>query len=39
MIETVEAGKEVLVQTDGEIAGKLPMECKVVPRALRVVVP
>jgi YegS/Rv2252/BmrU family lipid kinase len=38
-IATVEAGKEVLVQTDGEVAGKLPMECRVVPRALRVVVP
>ena len=36
---TVEDDKEVLVQTDGEVAGKLPMECKVVPRALRVVVP
>jgi diacylglycerol kinase family enzyme len=24
---------------DGEVAGKLPMECKVAPRALRVVVP
>ena len=39
MVETVEGDKEVLVQTDGEVAGKLPMECKVVPRALRVVVP
>ena len=38
-IATVEEDKEVLVQTDGEVAGKLPMECKVVPRALRVVVP
>ncbi len=38
-IETVESGKEVLVQTDGEVAGKLPMECLIVPRALRVVVP
>jgi diacylglycerol kinase (ATP) len=38
-VTTVEEGKEVLVQTDGEIAGKLPMECRVVPRALRVVVP
>ena len=38
-VVTVEGDKEVLVQTDGEIAGKLPMECKVVPRALRVVVP
>ena len=38
-ITTVEDGKEVLVQTDGEMAGKLPMECRVVPRALRVLVP
>ncbi len=38
-IETVEDGKEVLVQTDGEVAGALPMDCLVVPRALRVVVP
>jgi diacylglycerol kinase (ATP) len=38
-IEVVEEGKEVLVQTDGEVAGRLPMECRVVPRALRVVVP
>lgn len=39
LIETVDAGKEVLVQTDGEVAGRLPMECRVVPRGLRVVVP
>jgi len=38
-IATVEEGKEVLVQTDGEVAGRLPMECRVAPRALRVVVP
>jgi len=38
-IATVEAGKEVLVQTDGEMAGRLPLTCKVVPRALRVIVP
>jgi len=38
-VATVEDGKEVLVQTDGEVAGRLPMECRVVPRALRVVVP
>lgn len=31
--------KEVLVQVDGEVAGKLPMECRVAPRALRVIVP
>jgi YegS/Rv2252/BmrU family lipid kinase len=29
----------VLVQTDGEIAGLLPLECRVVPGALRVVMP
>jgi diacylglycerol kinase (ATP) len=39
LVATVEEGKEVLVQTDGELAGSLPMECRVVPRALRVVVP
>jgi diacylglycerol kinase (ATP) len=39
VIETVEEDKEVLVQTDGEVAGRLPMVCKVMPRALRVVVP
>jgi len=38
-VETVEPDKEVLVQTDGEVAGRLPMVCSVVPRALRVVVP
>ena len=38
-VVTVEPGKEVLVQTDGEVAGKLPLTCRVVPRSLRVVVP
>jgi YegS/Rv2252/BmrU family lipid kinase len=38
-ISTVESGKEVLVQTDGEVAGSLPLECRIVPRALRVLVP
>jgi len=38
-VSAVEEGKEILVQTDGEVAGKLPLECRVVPRALRVVVP
>jgi YegS/Rv2252/BmrU family lipid kinase len=38
-IAAVEEGKEVLVQTDGEVAGALPIDCRVVPRALRVVVP
>jgi YegS/Rv2252/BmrU family lipid kinase len=39
LIETAEEGKEVLVQTDGEVAGRLPLRCAIVPRALRVVVP
>jgi len=30
---------EVLVQTDGEPAGRLPIDCRIVPGALRVVVP
>jgi diacylglycerol kinase (ATP) len=30
---------EVLVQTDGEVAGKLPLTCSVVPRALNVITP
>jgi diacylglycerol kinase (ATP) len=30
---------EVLVQTDGEIAGRLPLDCHVVPRALNVITP
>jgi YegS/Rv2252/BmrU family lipid kinase len=38
-VEAVDEGQEVLVQTDGEVAGKLPLECCVVPRGLRVVVP
>jgi YegS/Rv2252/BmrU family lipid kinase len=38
-VSAVEPDKEVLVQTDGEVAGKLPLECRVVPRALRVVIP
>jgi diacylglycerol kinase (ATP) len=38
-VAAVEPDKEVLVQTDGEIAGALPLDCRVVPRALRVVVP
>jgi YegS/Rv2252/BmrU family lipid kinase len=33
-----EAG-EVLVQTDGEVAGRLPIECSIVPRALHVITP
>jgi diacylglycerol kinase (ATP) len=38
-ISVVEGDGEVLVQTDGEMAGRLPMEVRVVPRALRVIVP
>jgi len=38
-IETVEPGEEVLVQTDGEVAGTLPLDCRIAPRALRVLVP
>jgi diacylglycerol kinase (ATP) len=38
-ISAVDEGVEVGVQTDGEIAGQLPLDCRVVPRALRVIVP
>lgn len=38
-VTVVESEEEVPVQTDGELAGALPMECRVVPRALRVIVP
>ena len=38
-IVTVDEGKHVLVQTDGEVAGSLPLTCRVVPHALRVIVP
>ena len=38
-IVTVEESKEVLVQTDGELAGRLPLTCRIAPRALRVIVP
>jgi diacylglycerol kinase (ATP) len=38
-VSAVDPDKEVLVQTDGEVAGKLPLECRVMPRALRVIVP
>jgi YegS/Rv2252/BmrU family lipid kinase len=36
---TVVGEGEVLVQTDGEMAGQLPMSMRVVPRALSVIVP
>jgi len=38
-IAVVDGDDEVLVQTDGEVAGRLPMEVRIVPRALKVVVP
>jgi diacylglycerol kinase (ATP) len=38
-ISVVEGDGEVLVQTDGEMAGRLPMDVRIVPRALRVIVP
>ena len=38
-VSVVDSDEEVLVQTDGEVAGSLPMECRVVPRSLHVVVP
>ena len=38
-VTTVEEGKKVLVQTDGEVAGRLPLTCRIVPHALRVIVP
>jgi len=38
-VSVVDSDEEVLVQTDGEVAGSLPMECRVMPRALTVIVP
>jgi diacylglycerol kinase (ATP) len=38
-LTVVEEGARVLVQTDGEIAGQLPLECRVVPGALNIVAP
>lgn len=38
-VTCVDEGQEVLVQTDGEVAGRLPMVCRIVPRALLVIVP
>jgi len=38
-VTVIEGDDEVLVQTDGELAGRLPMRFSIVPRALRVVVP
>lgn len=39
LVTCVEEGRDVLVQTDGEVAGRLPMVCRIVPRALLVIVP
>jgi diacylglycerol kinase (ATP) len=38
-VSVAEGDAEVLVQTDGEVAGSLPLECRIAPRALRVVIP
>jgi len=38
-LSVAEGEGEVLVQTDGEIAGKLPLDCTVVPGALHVITP
>ena len=38
-VSVAEGEEEVPVQTDGEVAGVLPMECRVAPAALRVIVP
>jgi diacylglycerol kinase (ATP) len=39
LVSVADSNDEVLVQTDGEVAGRLPMECRIVPHALRVIVP
>ena len=39
MVTCLDESKEVPVQVDGEIAGRLPLSCGIVPRALLVVVP
>ena len=38
-VTVVDSDEDVLVQTDGEVAGKLPLLCRVAPRALTVIVP
>lgn len=38
-LTVAEGDAPVLVQTDGEVAGKLPLDCRVVPGALKVVTP
>ena len=38
-VEAADPAQEVLVQTDGEVSGALPIDCRVAPRALRVLVP
>lgn len=39
LVTCLDEDREVLVQTDGEVAGRLPLTCRIVPRALRVLVP
>jgi YegS/Rv2252/BmrU family lipid kinase len=38
-VTCADENREVLIQTDGEVAGHLPLRCRIVPRALRVLVP
>jgi len=38
-VSVIDGDEDVLVQTDGEVAGKLPLVCRVAPRALKVIVP
>ncbi len=39
VVTCLDENREVLIQTDGEVAGRLPLSCRVAPRALLVVVP
>lgn len=39
VVTCLDESREVPVQVDGEIAGRLPLTCRIVPRALLVVVP
>ena len=36
---TIKSNRSLIVQGDGELLGKTPLEVKVLPRALRVVIP
>lgn len=38
-VEVADGDQEVLVQVDGEVAGRLPMDCRIVPGGLKVIVP